>query len=283
MRLISKAILKSLLEKTVWKLSPFLFISLNYFRSRGNFPNLKNPKNLSEIILSTIYSGKVNEYSDFADKIKVREYYKKWGYENYLPQIHGIWNNTDEINFDEFPEAFALKTNHGCGHHYICKDKKQLNIKEAKNVIDEALSTKYGITETQYHAIKPLIYCEEYIDDGTGSLPVDYKFMCVDGEIKSILIVTERTALDFKLVTFNTRWEKLDYVSAKYKTKKIISAPKNLNTMISIAKKISLNFEFVRVDFFDVGDKLFIGELTFTPWGGNVAYYTSEAIKEMGR
>ena len=77
----------------------------------------------------------MKEYSDYVDKIKVREFYKRMGYEQHLPKIYGIWNNTTEINFDKLPEAFALKTNHGCGSHYICKDKKELNIEVANKTI----------------------------------------------------------------------------------------------------------------------------------------------------
>lgn len=277
-----KKTMKKTIIKIAWKISPFIFININYFRFWKKFPNLNKPKNLSEIILSTIYTGKVNEYSDFVDKIKVREYYSKWGYEEYLPKVFGIWNNTDEINFNELPESFALKTNHGCGSHYICPNKKDLNITRAKRIIDTALSEKYGDIETQYKPIKPLVYCEEFIDDGTGEPPIDYKIMCVGGKVKSVLIVTDRTDEGFKLITYDSKWKKLDYISSNFRSKNDVPVPKNLEIMLKIAQEISINFEFVRVDFFDAQDKLFIGELTFTPWGGNVIYFNSLGLNEMG-
>jgi hypothetical protein len=271
------------LAKLTTKISPILYIKLSYLHNRGKFPNLKNPKNISEIILSTMYSGKINDYSDYVDKIKVRDFYKRWGYEKYLPQIYGIWNSPDEIDFKQLPNAFALKTNHGCGYHYICRNKNELNIAEAKRIINEALNTKFGLAETQYHSIKPMVYCEEYINDGTGDLPSDYKFMCLDGEIKCILVVTERTENNYKLLTYNTKWEKLDYVTSHYQTNYDFKKPKNLKLMTTIAQQIAQKFEFVRVDFYDLGDKIFLGELTFTPQGGIMSYFTSEALKDMGR
>lgn len=230
-----------------------------------------------------MYSGKVNEYSDYVDKIKVREIYKNWGYEEYLPKIFGIWNTPDEINFEELPNSFALKTNHGCGHHYICRDKKELNIDEAKRILNEALSTKFGLAETQYHSIKPQIYCEEYIEDGTGILPSDYKYLCTDGEIKAILVVTERTETSYKLLTYNTNWEKLNYVTPHYQTDYEFKKPANLELMTKIAKDIAQHFEFVRVDFYDLGNRILLGELTFTPQGGIMSYFTDDAIKKLGR
>lgn len=278
-----KAKIFNLLAKIATTISPKLYINLSYLHNRGKFPNLKNPKDVSEIILSTMQSGKVNEYSDYVDKIKVREFYKNMGYQQYLPEIYGIWNNADEIDFEKLPDAFALKTNHGCGHHYICKNKSELNIEAAKKIINKALNTRFGLSETQYHSIRPLVYCEEYINDGTGDLPSDYKFLCTDGEIKCILIVTERTEKTYKLLTFNTEWEIKNYVMPHYIAKHKFSRPQNLTLMTNIAKQISKNFEFVRVDFYDLGFKIFLGELTFTPQGGIMSYFTKEAIKEMGR
>ena len=234
-----KLLLTKLLATIATAISPKLYIKLSYLHNRGRFPNLKNPKDISEIILSTMYSGKVNEYSDYVDKIKVRDFYTQLGYGEFLPKLYGIWETTDEIDFDKFPSSFALKTNHGCGHHYICKDKRELDIKEAEKTIDFALNTKFGLAETQYHSIQPKVYCEEYIDEGTEELlPSDFKFMCVDGEIKSILIVTERTEKSYKLITYDTEWERLDYIVPSYKTKNEFPKPLNLDLMIEISKKV---------------------------------------------
>lgn len=275
--------ISSALAHTTSIISPKLYIYLSYIHNRWRLPNLKNPKNVSEIVLSTMYSGRVNEFSDYVDKIKVREFYKDLGFEQYLPKIYGIWSNTNEIDFNNLPNAFALKTNHGCGNHYICKNKNELDVEIAKKTISKALKTKYGLAETHYHSIKPMIYCEEYINDGTGNLPTDYKFLCTDGEIKCILVINQRTKTSVKKFTYNTKWEKLDYLRSHYNITCNFPMPKNLKIMINIANRISKKFEFVRIDFYDTGEKLFLGELTFTPQGGIMSSFNYAALKEMGR
>ena len=42
--------------------------------------------------------------------------------------------------------------------------------------------------------------------------------------------------------------------------------------MIAIAEKLAKPFPFVRVDFYDVDGKLYVGELTFYPGGGYNSY-----------
>ena len=44
--------------------------------------------------------------------------------------------------------------------------------------------------------------------------------------------------------------------------------PVNFDKMVELSKKLSEDFKFVRVDFYEVGGQLYLGELTFTPCGG---------------
>lgn len=50
-----------------------------------------------------------------ADKYMVRNFMKNRGLENILVKLFGKYDTTDEINFDELPNFFVLKTNHGSG------------------------------------------------------------------------------------------------------------------------------------------------------------------------
>lgn len=275
--------IKQNIASFISKISPELYKRLSYFHNRGHFPNLKKPKNISEIILSTMISGKVNEYSDYVDKLKVRGFYEELGYGEYLPKLYGVWDNPDEVNFDLLPSAFALKTNHGVGNHYICRDKKELNIEEAKSTIYQALNFKKQLLETQYNSIESKIYCEEYINDGTSSLPRDYKFMCLDGQIKCIFVVDERSKGNHKVLPYDENWQKIDYVKKRVKSNKNIPKPINLDLMIQISLEFSKLFEFVRVDFFEAQGKLYLGELTFTPDGGLLRSFTNYAVEKMGR
>ncbi|MCU0862051.1 MAG: hypothetical protein MUE65_07010, partial [Methanomassiliicoccales archaeon] len=47
-----------------------------------------------------------------------------------------------------------------------------------------------------------------------------------------------------------------------------IERPRNLERMLDISRRLSSPFPFVRVDFYDLGDRVYVGELTFYPHGG---------------
>ena len=40
--------------------------------------------------------------------------------------------------------------------------------------------------------------------------------------------------------------------------------------------------KYIRVDFYDTGEKVFFGEYTLAPMAGILYYYTREALKYMG-
>ena len=52
--------------------------------------------------------------------------------------------------------------------------------------------------------------------------------------------------------------------------------------MLEIVKKLSVGFPFVRVDFFDTEEKLYLAEMTFYPGGGLFRYDPESFNKELG-
>lgn len=262
-----------------------LSYKLSYFGHRGKFPNLIQPKDISEHLLNAMLNPAFVKYAYYADKVKVREYVKQKGYEDILTKIYGIWNNPEEIDFDILPNKFALKANNGCGSHIFCTDKSKLNIEstiaEIKNTLKLASTEKF-IKQPHYQHIEPKVYCEEILETGTDEWPTDYKFHCVYGQPIDVFICTERKT-NKKYCTYDLNWNKLDTTNDEYISKVIPEKPADLDNMIEIAKKLSEDFPFVRVDLYDINGRIVFSELTFTPWGGFMNSYTNKAIVEMGK
>ena len=53
--------------------------------------------------------------------------------------------------------------------------------------------------------------------------------------------------------------------------------------MVEIARTLSEDFEFVRVDLYEYKDQVYFSELTFSPFGGIMYGYNDFGIKEIGR
>lgn len=258
-----------------------LYYQLSYFHNRKKRLDLKNPKNISEYIISNIVSGKINSYADYTDKFKVRKYVKSKGLSSILPKLFGVWKDIEEIDFKILPERFALKLNFGCGFNIICFDKNTFDISSSKEQLSRWLLQKiFWRAEPHYDLVDRCIICEEFIEDNKGLFPIDYKFMCVNGKPDHILVVIDRDT-NYKLLTYDLEWNRINLLTEDYNNEETIDKPVNLEAMIEYATILSRDFDFVRVDLYDTGERVIFGELTFTPQGGLLRYYTIDALEEM--
>ena len=259
------------------------FISFSIYIKR--IPNLINPRDYQEYIFKDILFNRNHKRYLFADKYRVREIVQSKGLGHILPEIYGCWQDADQIQFDELPGKFIIKTNHSCGFNIICHNKDKLDQELVRRKLNEWLKLKHQVYfETHYHKIKPVVFCEELIDDKKGFVPIDYKFHCAHGEPVFILAVNNRfvNGRGGRLL-FDTNWNKLDFIRNKEnEAEAVISRPQNLDKMIEYARILSAGMNYVRIDLYDTGEKVYFGEFTLTPLAGILFYYTNEALKYMG-
>lgn len=268
------------------RISPNFSCKILFLIRTKKWPNLKEPQTFNE---KTTWL-KITEYSNndliskCADKYEVRDYIKKNNYEEILNELYGVYDNFDEIDFNKLPNKFALKCTHGCAYNIICKDKTKFNIENARKKVNKWMDEKYGYatTELHYTKIKPRIIVEKYLCDKNDKMPIDYKFYCINGNIECILVCSERDE-KLKLSYYNQNWERLNYEKKEWSSKKNIAKPKNLKEMIKVAKKLSKEFIFVRVDLYCDNEKIIFGELTFTPACCCAPYYNEYSNNELGK
>lgn len=261
-----------------------LGISIKYHFARGRFPNLKNPKNLSERILSSMCKPEFLRYSDLADKVKVHQYIKSKGLGHILLEHYAVWNSVDEIDVSDLPNKFVLKPNNGSGGHVYCRDKSRFDLVEAKRYLHENLERAEDyFFEPHYLIIEPKIFAEEFLDLGEGRVLTDYKFHCTYGEIIDVFLAGENNNHERKYATVDLNWHELPYTKETYKLDPLPKQPQCLDEMVEYAKILSKEFPFVRVDFYEFEGKVYFSELTFSPWGGFMYSYTDEALDKIGQ
>lgn len=278
---------KKIFYGIIGRLSPKALSRILYYRRFRKHLNLKNPKSFNEKLMWL----KLNLYNNdptvwkCADKYLVREYAKEKGVkEENLPKLIKVYKNADEINFDELPDKFALKCSHGCGFNVICTDKSKLNKEKTKKQLNKWLKTKFGYetAEVHYTHIKPVIICEEYIGGDPNIFPIDYKVFCFNGIPKIIRTSTERKT-GYKLNYFSLNWTELNYGKEGTANKKPIKKPQNLNKILKIARVLSKDFPFVRIDFFENEGTPILGEMTFTPSACLARYYNETGDHELSK
>ena len=201
------------------------------------------------------------------DKIFLHEYSKQKLGKDICNKILKIYNNTSEININELPNQFALKANHGCGYNIIVHNKDNFNLEEAKQKLNQWLTIDYGKNNAEFHYsfIKRKIFVEEYL----GSNPLNYKFFCYNGEPKYLYVTIKDESLQPHENYFDIKFNPLDFdcVRPPHPTYKF-EKPKLFEIMKNIARKLSSDFKFVRIDLYELNNEVKLGEMTFSPMNG---------------
>ena len=65
-------------------------------------------------------------YTRIVDKFEAKEYVKDIIGDQYIIPTLGVWDNFDDIDFDELPQQFVLKCTHDSEGLVIVKDKDKL-------------------------------------------------------------------------------------------------------------------------------------------------------------
>lgn len=257
-------------------ISPTLNTRARFRESFGRDIDFDNPQTLDEKIqiLKLSKYGTDPLIRQCADKYAVRDYITKVGSADILVPLIASYDNVDEIEWDKLPNAFAMKWNFGCGFNIICTDKSQLDIKSAIKKMrkwgrDKSCYLDYS--EMQYKDVKRKIIVEKYLKPESGTLPSDYKIYCFNGEPKYILLCVGRENDGHpKFYFFDTQWNlaRINKDSKNAPQEFTFPKPKCLEKLLQSARNLSAPFEFVRADFYVVGDRVYFGELTFTPAGG---------------
>ena len=248
------------------------YLSRKFAAVFGRRLPLEAPKTLNEKLQWLKLYDRKPEYTVMVDKYKARDYISEKIGSQYLIPLLGVWDDPNEIDFSAFPDKFVLKCNHNSGLGMcICKDKSALNIKKVKAELKRGLKQDYYLTgrEWPYKNVPRRIIAEEFMKSDAGGLS-DYTVHCFNGEPKLILVCKDRfTSTGLTEDFFSSDWEHLDIRRPSHPNSKTeITKPDELSEMLTLARKLSEDIPFLRVDFYIIEHKVYFSELTFYPASG---------------
>lgn len=267
----------------VQKISPVLSVKLLYWKITKKRLNLVKPKTFDEKIQWLKFYWQDPLVVKCGDKYTVRDYVREKGLDNILTKLYGSYDMPNELEYEKYPQKYVIKTSNSCKTIIIVDEKNGIDKKEIEKKLRTWQKLDYSKMSIEPHYAKmyPKIIVEEFLDDGTGIFPIDYKIFCFNGEPKFIEVMTDRTENHkIKRHFYDLNWVPLDY--EKVKKNKVLEKPARLSEFINISKKLSEDFPFVRVDLYNLKDRIILGELTFTPSSGIATYYNEETQKELG-
>lgn len=261
------------IKRSLFFLPDTQYLKLYYRLRLGKKLDLHNPVTLNEKLQWLKLNYRMPLQTVVADKLLVRDYVRDRIGGEYLVPLLGNWEHFDDIDFSALPDQFVLKCNHDSGGLVICKNKAELDIPSAKKNIEKSLRSNFYPVgrEYQYKNIHPRILCEQFLSDN-GNVPADYKIYCFNGEPDCILVCVDRFSQGSnkaKYYFYDKKWSFLRYnIGDDQIDDPHLPQPQGLEKMLEIAKILSSDFIFARIDLYNLNGKIYFGEITLSPNSG---------------
>ena len=130
---------------------------------------------------------------------------------------------------------------------------------------------------------RPLVVIEEYLEHEGSAFLDDYKFYCCNGEVKFALIINDRGSKNQSRTFVDAEWNLLPVRRAGKFSSVVPKKPENLDKMFELARILCQEVPFVRIDFYNIEGRIYVGEMTFTPATGLLFHFSEEFLLEQGK
>ena len=261
--------------------------------------NLKVEDNLNYIpvknkIIKYKNSSKMDnkKWVKYVDKLLFKNFAKENGVES-AAVLLGPFNKAEDIRLEDIPLNCVIKLNNGSTTNIGIKDGEiifgiykgellknvWIDIQKYLNILVKIPWPPIRVQGPWIKYIEPKIFVEELL----YPIPKDWKVWVFNGKAKIVQVFGEKYTDKYCTNYYDTNWVNTGARWAGVENKdeeencEQISRPQNLEELIEIAELFAKDIEFVRVDFYIHKGKIFAGEMTFAPGGGD---YMGNAIPD---
>ena len=264
-----------------------IYLKYRYKKVFGKKLNLNDPKTFNEKLQWLKLYDRKQIYTTMVDKYDGKKYAASLIGSQYIIPTLGVWDDFGSINFESLPNQFVLKTTHDSGGVVIVRDKEFfLNNKKqfsaAKEKLENSLKRNFYYVgrEWPYKNVKPRIIAEQYMADNMN----DYKLFCFKGNPRLTLVCSDRFTKDgLKEDFYDEVWNHLNVKRPEHGQSLFpIVRPKQYELMKELAIRLSSNTSFSRIDFYEIDEKIYFGEITLYPASGFEGFDPEEWDNKIG-
>ncbi len=228
----------------------------------------------------------------YADKARMRPHVTQLVGAQHLPGLLAQLDDPRDLWRLALPPEYVLKPTHGSGACLIVSSlapadarlpspqwgwvysrvrPEHADPRQVEAIAGAWLAKSYGRGpnhEWAYGAAGRQLLVEELLTGPDGDVPADCKVFVFHGRATYVQVDGGRFGArtqDF----FDRDWARLDLFGGHPGADRPPARPTRLDQILTMAERLSVGSDFVRVDLFDLPDRLVVGELTSSPAGGD--------------
>jgi hypothetical protein len=262
-------------------LAPYLRATLGETRQQqllayllvGYWPDVREPRSFNEKVIHRKLFTDNEQFAVVENKWRVREYVRERVGDEVLPEVYHVTDDPATIPFDELPDEFVIKPSHTSGSVLIFDEGDPLDETAVRQRCRDWLSQGQfdNKLEYWYDDIEPRIIVEERLRDDHHDVPPDFKFFVFHGRVEYIEVDFDRFSGHTRRF-YDQEWTPQEFTQ-KFPMAPEVEEPKLLDSMIDIAETLGSEFDFIRVDLYQLNDeRIVFGELTVAHASGMGAF-----------
>lgn len=239
----------------------------------GRRPDLRNPTGFREKLLWLNLHHRDPLVPRLTDKLTARDVVAERVGPGVLADLLGVWDRPRRIPFDRLRQPCVLKVTSGSGWNVFCPDPAALDVPAAIAALDAWAGQDYGhrYREWYYRRLAPRVIAERLmVDPRHGRSPDGLKVHCFNGQPRLVQVCVDRRG-DRRLECFDPDWRVLELgLNGPYRAPAPPARPDGLDDVLSVARRLSAGFPYVRVDLYRHGGRTVFGGMTWFPSAGNL-------------
>ncbi len=268
---------------TWWR--TLLAVRRRYAGVFGRQPRLLRPRRHTERILRRKLFERDPRMPRLADKIESKAFVAdRIGPQYVVPMIWCGEALPSRRVLRAWPRPFVLKGAHGSGWNVFVPADGPVNWARIERLADRWLASTYGghAGEWLYTRIRPRLLVEPHLGD-PATRPVDYKLWTYHGRVHYVNWIAGRGTPAYGGRVMDREWNEAFHNGSMPLAPRLPARPPTLDTMIWMAERLAVGFDFVRVDLYEVDGRPLVGELTFYPMSGYLPLEPPGTDLELGR
>lgn len=238
-----------------------------YRTHHGRWPSVVRPRTFNEKLIYKRLMDRRPYLTQTADKYAVRDFVAGRIGEQHLSDLYAVVDTPDQLDVSALPSSFVVKPTHGTKCVALVPDKDHLDLDTLKTDASRWLDRRWPVWNRR---IPPRLVVEEYLGDERGRPPSDYRLFVMNGEVPMIAVDAKASGTIVRSL-YTSAWERLDATYGR-PAGPDLPPPRQLTEMLQIATTLAEGTDFVRVDLYEVDNRIVFGELTHSPAAGGQTF-----------
>lgn len=263
-----------------------LFLRVYGLAKTGRWPDLRTPTRFSDRLLRRMLDpgDELATMVRTGDKYTMRDYVTERLGEGHLPRLIDVIEAGETITgqrMASWPATAVMKASHA-SRWMTFVERDTADPAELDALARSWLSRRYGAVrqEPHYDLMTPRVVVEEDLRRD-GIVPSDVKFFVIHGEPRFVVVDFDRFGRVGRTL-FDPSWQRLEVRYVFPPIERDPPVPVSLPIMIGIARTLATGLAFVRVDLYEVEDRILVGEMTHFPSAGAPRFDPRSFDDELG-